>query len=345
MKKWQKVLIIAVALIALFLLAVRLYFRIPVRDYYKASEKAFVIPEYNYGYVAQGLAYDEESGYFLLTGYKNNHMASPVYIVDGVVDKDNRLPDRIVHLKAESGADFLGHAGGLSIHGDYIYIAGGEDHGLYVYDRNEIMSNAGEIGNGGIASCIGFFPTGVSDDDYIGVAFTTIHDNRLYVGEFYREENYPTLPSHKLTTPAGDYNQALVVSYEFSDAADSLFGLNPVPVEAYSITGLVQGMCFDDEGRVYLSTSYATAFSHIYVYEEKGAYTGDTIDVLGVNVPLYTLDTASLIKDVKTAPMSEEIEIVDGKLYTNCEAASNKYIFGKFTGARWCYATDIAFFK
>ena len=40
--------------------------------------------------------------------------------------------------------------------------------------------------------------------------------------------------------------------------------------------------------------------------------------------------------------MSEEIVIVDGKLYTMCESATNKYIFGKFTSAKYCYATDIA---
>ena len=57
------------------------------------------------------------------------------------------------------------------------------------------------------------------------------------------------------------------------------------------------------------------------------------------------LDSSVLKTDLKIAPMSEEIEIVDGKLYVMCESASNKYIFGKFTGGKWCYATDLDFFE
>ena len=40
--------------------------------------------------------------------------------------------------------------------------------------------------------------------------------------------------------------------------------------------------------------------------------------------------------------MAEEIAAVDGKLYTMCESATNKYIFGKFTSAKYCYATDLS---
>ncbi len=28
-----------------------------------------------------------------------------------------------------------------------------------------------------------------------------------------------------------------------------------------------------------------------------------------------------------------------------CESASNKYIFGKFTSAKYCYATDLTEYK
>ena len=59
-------------------------------------------------------------------------------------------------------------------------------------------------------------------------------------------------------------------------------------------------------------------------------------------VPRYVLDSSTQKGDIKLAPMSEEIVIVDGKLYTMCESATNKYIFGKFTSAKYCYATDIS---
>ena len=159
----------------------------------------------------------------------------------------------------------------------------------------------------------------------------------IYVGEFYREANYPTPDSHKYKTAAGDSNTALILAYKLD--ADAEFGISPQIEAAYSTTGLVQGMCFDGSGRFCLSTSYGPAFSHIYVYNNPKRE--GNIDVLGQNVPLYALDSSCLAHDIKIAPMSEEIVFVDGKLYTMCESASNKYIFGKFTSAKYCYATDL----
>ena len=63
--------------------------------------------------------------------------------------------------------------------------------------------------------------------------------------------------------------------------------------------------------------------------------------MLNQETKLMCLDADSLIHDEKLPPMSEEIEIVDGKIYTMCESASKKYFFGKITDADWCYATVI----
>ena len=87
----------------------------------------------------------------------------------------------------------------------------------------------------------------------------------IYVGEFYREENYPTPDSHKYKTAAGDDNTALILAYKLDAAAP--LGISDKIECAYSARGLVQGMCFDADGRIYLSTSYAVAFSHIYIYD------------------------------------------------------------------------------
>ena len=160
----------------------------------------------------------------------------------------------------------------------------------------------------------------------------------IYAGEFYREENYQTAETHKLTTAAGDYNQALIFAYHFSDD-DALFGIDSEPFEVYSVTDLVQGMdtC---NGQIYLSTSYGTAVSHIYVYDKPESR--KELEIAGLSLPLYELDSSALRKDYKCPPMAEEIVCVDGRIYTMCESASNKYIFGKLTGAAKCYSTDIS---
>ena len=48
----------------------------------------------------------------------------------------------------------------------------------------------------------------------------------------------------------------------------------------------------------------------------------------------------NLENDIKTPPMSEEIVLIDGKLYQANESASNKYVFGKFTGGKYLYSSS-----
>ncbi len=321
-------------LLAMVLLGARLYFRIPVRDYYKVSERGFLIPDCGRGFVAQGIAYDKETGRFLVNGYQKDNTASPIYIIAPGAGK----PDKTIRMAEPSGVDYTGHAGGIARYGDYIYVADGSGHRLLVFSSQSIYNAA----DGDHVAAIGAFATAVSETDYIGPAFVTVDGERLVTGEFYRDPNYQTLESHKFTTLAGDYQQALAVEYRLD--AEALYGIVPAPVKAYTLPDLAQGMCFD-EGRIYVSTSWGTALSHIYQYDETGLQLQGNISLLGMELPLYALDCGALLSDGVIAPMSEEIVVVDGKLYTMCESASDKYIFGKFTSAKWCYATDVkAFF-
>lgn len=328
-KDWiVRTLITLAGILLVILVAARCYFRIPVQDYYDASEKAFKIPDCNAGFVAQGISYDTDTSSFFVTGYMSDGSASPIYVVNSANGSFKR-----VRMLSEDGEPFACHAGGLSVTDQYIYIAGGSDGCVYVYDRGEILSAV----NDETVACVGAFQTALGDGTDIDVAFTTIHDGKLYVGEFYRDPNYPTEKSHKITTHAGDYNQALAVAYALSDDESAVFGLSEEPVVAYSLPDLVQGMCFHN-GKIFLSTSYAVAFSNLYVYEEKSLKQHDGI----AGIPLYELDSSALTYSVKLPPMSEEIEFIpdENKLYVMCESASNKYIFGKLTGGEWCYATE-----
>ena len=76
-----------IGLLALVLLCGRCYFRIPVNEYYKNSEKTFVIPGLSDGMIVQGLAYNESTGEFLVTGYRTDGTASQVSIVDKTTKK------------------------------------------------------------------------------------------------------------------------------------------------------------------------------------------------------------------------------------------------------------------
>ncbi len=324
-----RILCCIIAFVLLLLLGVRLWFRLPVTDYYRNSESSFIIPGLSDGMTHQGLAYDEETDEFLITAYRTDGKSSELSIVDRKTGEEVKR----LSLQNEDNTPFTSHVGGISLFNEYIYIADGK--GVAIFSRDAVA----KAENGESVAAIGTFST-ETENDSLGVAFVHVDGNSLFVGEFYREQNYPTPPSHKIKTKAGNDNTALILEYSLDEKADFAIGTSPSVVRAYSVTGLVQGMCLDNEGRFYLSTSYGTAFSHIYVYD-KPTDEGE-ITVLNDNVPLLSLDSASLIKDIKLPPMSEEIVIVDGKLYTMCESATDKYIFGKFTSAEYCYATDIS---
>jgi hypothetical protein len=101
-------------------------------------------------------------------------------------------------------------------------------------------------------------------------------------------------------------------------------------------------MTFTDS-RIVLSTSYGFATSHLYFYDATAvAAKADKFTVNGTEVPLYYLDSASLVSTVSAPPMSEEIVYKDGRIYIMTESASNKYIFGKITGGSPLYSYNIS---
>lgn len=321
-----------IALLGLVLVGAIGYFKLPVASYYAASDKAFVIPDIMEGYVPQGMHYCEDEQTLLLSGYRADGAASPIYVVEAGEQDHGKLLHKVT-LKNEDGTDFVGHGGGIAKYGDFVYVAGDEAV-LYVYSYADIMAAE----NGGSVKCKGSISLKYSEQDYLIPAFVTVYKDTLFVGEFYREEVYPTPESHHVTTAAGDTNYAIGVSFALSELEE--FGVVNVPMAAYSLPKQVQGMTVVGDC-VYLSTSWGVSFSHILEYDMSKLPTQGSMSVFGITVPLFVMDSASLIKDHKIAPMSEEMVILDGKLHVLSESASNKYIFGRLTGGKWCYATDM----
>ena len=322
---------IFVLFIGLVLLGGRIYFRLPVKAYYAASEAAFAIPGLSDGFVPQGLAFDEESGTYLVGGYmKAKGAASPIYTVDA---KTGELKAHASLVNAD-GTPFTGHAGGLSVWDCNVYVAG--TGCLLIFDKYEILA----AGDGAEVQCLGRIDVPLAADDILGVSWVDIQSDDegalLTVGEFYKTPEYKTPESHKFNSPSGERLQALAVTYRLSEDGGSL-----TPLKAYALPDLVQGFTVHD-GKLWLSTSWGTGFSHISAYDENSLEAFRSIDVNGVTVPLFALDSASRAADYKLPPMAEEIVFSpDGKLLTMCESASRKYYFGLLTGGQWCYATDL----
>ncbi len=337
--KAVKVLIVIlgvfIILLAIVFLIAQLYFKVPVIDYYKVSDKEMKIPGLSDDLVPQGFDYVESEGIYLVGGYQRDGSPSRIYRIDRNTGKD----EGYVVLGDEDGNGVSPHAGGLAAHGDYLFVAGDEDTSLYIYSLSDALSAPG----GEVLKRVDVFTT------EINVAFLCFTEDRLIVGEFYRDPNYMTDDSHWITTPSGEENRALAYCYAFTDEEDSVCGISRDPSEIYSLPGLVQGMAVRD-GKIWISQSYGTAKSTISCYDISDSepvmfkllriYSG--VALPNKAAPIYALDSSTMVASFEAPPMAEEIIFVDGKLLIMCESASSKYFFGNLTGGRWCYSTDVS---
>lgn len=324
--KWWIIPIVIVGLIAAILLGGRLFFRLPVSDYYAASRPAFGIPGLSDGYVPQALDYSKELDRMILSGYMKDGSPSPVYVVDYKTGD----VDATVTLTLSDGTLSHSHSGGLAVHNGLLYTCDSGNDVLHVFKIEDLGAIKGE----GTIKEIGTVPVH-SDGDAVSPAFVAAGPEGLVVGEFYIAKSYETPVSHYV-----DDHHALAVLLPYDD---SELGVSAVPTRAYSLPDKAQGMCFDEDGLMYVSESWAVSSSVIEVFR-LGEPTGE-IQVLGRTLPLVMLGDENRVSSKKIAPMSEEIVILNGELYVNCESASKKYFFGLLNGAQNLFATDVEFFK
>ena len=274
--------------------------------FFGSARGDFIIPGLTTAYVPQGFDYIEESDTYLMCGYMADGTSSRIYI------RDEKGSTRFASLYHADGTVYDKHAGGICHNGDYVYLAG--DDGVDVFSMDEVMM-------GGNAVMLGTIPTGHD------MAYCSFYNGYLLAGNFYYPEHYETPAEHRITTPAGDQNPALMTVFRADPEAE--FGIDPVPVAAISTPEKVQGMCFTSDEEIVLSISWSLTNSNLLFYEVDTERVG-SVSVLGREVPLYYLDSANLKDTVVLPPLSEELVCKDGRVHVMFESACNKYIYGKF---------------
>lgn len=333
-KKFVKIIKIAAIVVLLLLIIVfggaRLYFRFPVRSYYSISEREFRIPGLSKKMVPQGLDHLGD-GTFLIGGYQSNGAPSRIYRYDS----NRRNEAGYVVLGDEKGSPVAPHAGGLAVYGDYVFVTG-DDPEIYVYSLSDVAGSE----TGKTVSMKGRIQTKFGDDSIVP-AWICITEDRMITGEFYRVPNYQTPDSHIFKGASGEENHALALCYKLTGEPGTNFGIDTKPSVIYSLPGLVQGMAVKD-GKIWISQSWGASKSTIACYDISGSKQTAEVKLGSEGIPVYSLDSSTQVSSFKAPPMSEEIVFVDGRLFVMSESASNKYFFGKLTGGRWCYSTDVS---
>lgn len=309
MHRVKKVLLaLGYAVAALIAAMVLLWMGVTLRYYnfFANTSSEFLIPGLSSNWVPQGFDYIEDQDIYLMCGYMSDGTASRIYVRRGAGDES------YVNLLYADGTPYTKHAGGMCHNGQYVYIAG--DDGVDVFRLSDVLnrSEANKIGK-----------ISVGHD----LAYCSFYNGYLLAGNFYYEGTYETPASHRLNTPAGDENKALITIFKADDRAQ--FGLDPVPVGAISTRGKVQGICFTGDREVVLSTSYgldSSQLEHHRIETSKRA----NIETAGTVVPVIYLDSSTLVDSVIAPPMAEELVFKDGRVMILFESACNKYIYGKF---------------
>ena len=264
-------------------------------EYYGIKENLCKNPGLGDGFVCQGICIDESTGHVLVSGYMQDGSASRIYVTT--------LENDVYYVTlTQSGKDFDGHVGGISLNADTVYLA--NDNRLHTFSLKSVLNaqkgDKIDVGEG----------VEVNNE----ASFCYADENYVYVGEFHDGGKYVT--DHPYQTPEG-MHYAIVSRYTHGNLTQ--------PDKIYSIRDKVQGICFTPDGEIILSTSYGLSDSHYYVYRESDAIaSGEMLD----GAEVYYLNNCQ--RDVKGPAMSEGLDWYDGKVITLTESASNKYIFGKF---------------
>lgn len=293
------ILISAVALVLLALIGLNIAKYFIYGDYYSIEDDICKNPGLNDGFICQGIAASEENGILLISGYMADKSNSRIYITD--LESNSRY----VELTSD-GEKYTGHAGGVAVSGDTVYIANSKR--IFSFPLASLLEASQgaviDIGSGTRVNTAASFV--YTDDEY------------LYVGEFHDGGKY-NIVGHEHETAEGIHH-AVCTKYALDDLS--------APLAVYTLRDKVQGICFTPGGKIVLSTSYGLADTVYYVYDINDLTdSGETLD----GAPVYYLD--KLERMMKGPAMGEDLDYYDGRIITLTESASNKYIFGKLFGA------------
>ncbi len=228
------------------------------------------------GQVMQGLCFTPE--YILITAYAQEKDSPGMLMVF-----DRESGEYLISLQMDKES----HLGGVAFDGENVWVCHSQNNTLerISYDLIDYIAESGS------KYCVD--ATGVAEEYAISnsPSCITCYGGRIWVA-----------------THTEVFNSEMI-SYSYDEVEDKL-----VAIRAYQIPKKVQGIAFDDNGSVYLSTSLGrTNSSYLKAYTS-----------------LLELDKypTKPTMEVEMPPCSEEVVFVEDSLFILFESASKKYFEG-----------------
>lgn len=285
------------------------------------SARGPVVPGLRQGAIPQGLAWDPESKRMLISHYRERGPACVSILENGKLVS-------AVTLHEKTGKPHEGHAGGLAIAGDSVFVA--SDGLVLQYDLTSFTQE---------------LPPESATPERIrncetNADFCTATDKLLLVGEFAYRDKYPTRPSHHLKDRKGIRKYAWVCGYDLDDPSGP-------PTCVLSVRQKVQGMCVSGD-LVFLSVSYGRRNrSLIVVYRNPiGQPAHRKVKVKGGRTaPLWFLDGENYLGEIDFPPMSEGIVMINNRLAVLSESGAEKYQTGSLGPLDVILSLDVSSFR
>ena len=226
-------------------------------DYYSAKSDVCTNPGLNDGFVCQGIAVSEKDEKIIVSGYMKDKSESRLYVTD--------LKSNSHYVKLRrNGEVFTGHAGGVAITGDTIYIASGKK--IYTVSLPSVLNAKDgdiiDIGDG----------TKVNNS----ASFVYTDENYLYVGEFHDGGAYVT--DHPYETAEG-MHYAIISKYPINDLSkpETSYGLADSVYYVYNEADAVDSGLTLDGAPVYLLDKCVKEIKGPAMSEDLDWYNGKVI--------------------------------------------------------------------
>jgi hypothetical protein len=242
---------------------------------------ATLLPGLEEGYTPQGIT-SLSDGLVLITLYREFHVGSKeaslfaVLETDDYSDSDPSSSDDAlltVFTLQHEGQDFLGHVGGVTSVGDYVYTV--DDYQLYAFSKQSIL-DAVELSRGARkeAPTVSTLPTLFSKYVDSKASFVSTSNGVLWVGDFYEPGPVFTIPGwHKEGWIAGyDLDRAgaptATVTYDLGSWTKNYSVLKPDKV-VFTHAGVQGAFICDDV--VGLSKAFGLYNATLELYENPFA--------------------------------------------------------------------------
>ena len=277
-------------------------------EFYYNSQLGAIVPGLNQDFVPQGIAYRKDKNQYYISGYIDGESSNSVIMA---IDAATNEYVGEYYLNNEDKTAFTGHAGGIAVVGNNLFVANGKSLSRISLSNIDLLDGCGDI----------FFeeniPLSIGD---ASISFCNYSDGVLWVGNFWELLKY--------NKNAYDSYKALALGYIIDENTGTFKDSSKISGEDFAylpdyiceIPEKIQGITVCDNYMI-LSQSYGRENKSTLLIGEACS-SEDNITLDGCSFPVFKFEEE---RSVIAMPMMEGIASIGTQVITLFESGAKKY--------------------